>query len=323
MPKLSATPSLSTVLSGASLLVASACAVEPVGSSSQPIIGGEDTPVEMFPATGALLTNLVPTCTGTLVSPTVVLTAAHCVDPELTGSDEPQSFTLEANGLAAPLHTIVSGREVRIHPEWSLREPEQAGPTRWFDIALLILDSPIEDVEYGVIPTPEEAERALVPDATVEIVGYGQHDVDNQLAIGLKKNAITVIAEVGDHELQTSHPGDAQKCFGDSGGPAFVDMAGGLRIAGLASRLAGFKPSCVEGTLETRVDSYVEWIAEAAPEMCEELECDRDTGLPLSPDDGGCSVAGGGIGGSALALLGVLGLMGRNSSSRRRRRPVA
>jgi len=296
------------------------CAVDEAPDRvAAPIIGGADTPQEVYPATGALLVSLIPSCTGTLVSPSVVLTAAHCVDPELTGGQVP-GFTLQANGLAAPLHTIVEGAEARIHPDFDLnREPNQSGVTQWFDVALLILAEPIEDVEYGVIAVPAEAERALVAGSSVEIVGYGQNELDDMFAFGVKKNALTTIQDVGDFEIWTSPVGDPQKCFGDSGGPAYVEMAGGLRIAGLASRLPGPNAECVDGAIETRVDSYVEWIADNAPEMCDELECD-DTGLPVLPEaDGGCRTAFGSASPTWAPLLGVLLLLRRRRKHRNHR----
>jgi hypothetical protein len=73
----------------------------------------------------------------------------------------------------------------------------------------------------------------------------------------------------------------------------------------------------VDGTLETRVDPYVDWIAETAPEMCDELECDEDTGIPLPPstDDGGCSTGGTPQVPGMLLIIGLLAVLRRGRTA--------
>jgi MYXO-CTERM domain-containing protein len=297
-------------------LLVAGCAAEPVANRSQAIIDGQNATDEDFPAVGALMINFLPSCTGTLIAPTVVLTAAHCVDPEFIGDETPM-FTLNPNGLGGPLAEIIRGSEARMHTSFDLyREPSNPGVSEWYDIAVLVLAEPIYDVEYGVIPRPEEADEGLVDGVEVDIVGYGQSDVDDEFQAGLKMFARTEVVDVGDFEILTSPPGEPQKCYGDSGGPAFVNMGDGPRIAGIASRGPGPTERCINGTIETRTDAYGTWVATNAPEICDELECD-DSGLPIPPSDGGgCSTAGSHRPGLLPLLLALLAFVPR------RRRPT-
>src|SRR5689334_3949150 len=52
---------------------------EEIGFATEEIVNG--SPDSGHPATVALTTQGFPFCSGTLVTPTVVVTAAHCIDP--------------------------------------------------------------------------------------------------------------------------------------------------------------------------------------------------------------------------------------------------
>src|SRR5262245_44210878 len=78
--------------------------VDPAAAPVTPIIGGSDAAAGKWPDVAAVMfpapSGEVPGCTGTLVAPTVVLTAGHCdqiIDPPL-----PDHVLIGASSLARP-----------------------------------------------------------------------------------------------------------------------------------------------------------------------------------------------------------------------------
>src|SRR5690349_5575571 len=98
--------SLAIALSTASSLSAfSGCAAtgdpdggDPDVSRDNPIVNGQET--SDYPATGMLLVQGQPYCTGTVVAPRTVITAAHCVDQvdasQMTFGFGPSQYQIEA-----------------------------------------------------------------------------------------------------------------------------------------------------------------------------------------------------------------------------------
>ena len=249
------------------------------GAAGRPVIGGEVAEDGEFPATGALVIDmgdgLQPMCTGTLVAPNVVLTAAHCVDEIFLGDAVP-GFTLAIDGNALTEADVVPGRSKHKHPDFDLFSTPEPGVGQWFDIGLLVLDEPVQGVAPELMPTPEEADAVLQAGAQVDLVGYGYTD-QQAGAYGVKAVGRATLVEAGSHELLISEPGEQQNCNGDSGGPAYMELdGGGRRMVGVVSRSPDDNTVCDHGGIDTRVDPYIPWI--------EETLAGEDAGIPMPPD---------------------------------------
>lgn len=277
----------------------------PVEESARPIIGGQPSGESDYPATGVMLARVIGAdfgqmvCTGTLIAPDVVLTAAHCTIDFFGGAIPLEhffSFTLDVSAFGQtnvdlpPRTTKV--RRMVAHPDFDL--DALGGPNGQIrgladlkDIGLLFLEQPVTDVAPAVISRSED-EAGLIAGAAVEIAGYGTRMQDGMEA-GIKYQADTIINEVGPAEMQIGNlPPTPQKCHGDSGGPTYLEVADGLvpslRIIGVTSR-AYDESDCNKGGVDSRIEAYRDWLVAEMIAACTDgtrTACD-DGGGPAQP----------------------------------------
>jgi hypothetical protein len=182
-------------------------------------------------------------CTGTLISSSVVVTAAHCLD-----AIPATHVGFGVNGESTP----VAVREQHKHPLWD------GSYYSGHDVAVLLLASEVPGVapvELGL-----DAGAAQVGDA-LRIIGYGHDTAPLNTGFGLKRQA-AVSAGVGTDELfiEVKEADGTQTCFGDSGGPAMqVGDDGVERIVGVTS--FGFQ-SCTGGGYFTRLAAWADFLAD-------------------------------------------------------------
>jgi Leucine-rich repeat (LRR) protein len=193
-----------------------------VGPDARPAVEGE------FPSAVAIRSSGRPHCTGTLVAPKLVITAAHCV----------------SNGNVGLLKVHVG---VGTEPDFSQRGVAVASfgtsPTYQRDIggnsdvAYLVLAQPLDDVPITPVATdPEELRTLLASGTRPTLVGYGVHDNDIPASSGVKYLGPGTVKFFSRNEVWI---GDAQGdgCSGDSGGPAFGQLPNGeWRVFGVTSR---------------------------------------------------------------------------------------
>ena len=250
------------------------CAADDAASEPEPaatedaILGGRSE--SGWPAVGMLHFNSGNFGTGALISPTMVLTAAH------VGKGNPTKFYFGSPPAGKPptLQNLrsVAVAEIIIHPCYDT--PTRFGcPSRdAIDIALVRLAEPISDVvplkvidrplfEIWDFVSPWVGQRCAA-------VGFGAYVGDDKKAtFGSRRSASSIVSWVGPTELVTAR-GTGIATSGDSGGP----LVCGDQIIGTVRGSAGGSipkdASPYERIKEgyERSDLWRDWIARGGKE---------------------------------------------------------
>jgi secreted trypsin-like serine protease len=219
--------------------------VEPVASAAEAIIGGHDDAGD-----AAVVALVVRTqagdeglCSGLVVAPRVVLTAAHCVAPEAVGRDA--SFTvLLGSEIESALEIAVNS--VQFDPEFSLELI-----ARGHDVAVVITEMSMPVPALSLELPPE-----LTVGSSLRLVGYGVATPGDADSAGRKRDGVVPL-ESFDSQFLYLAPG-ASPCDGDSGGPALVAGDDGVeRVAGITSFARG---TCSSAAVVTNLSSYLPFV---------------------------------------------------------------
>jgi hypothetical protein len=218
-----------------------------------------------YPAVGTLTMGRVSFCSGALISPRAVLTAAHCIN---SASFQQQKIEFR---IDIPLdgrrfrsvYAEVDQAKSQAHPDYK-QEENNAGLllTLENDIAVVALKTPIHEV--SPLPLNKQKIDETWLGRTVEIWGYGKISYLTSLTSPHKYKASLKIdklgATIGSRVIPNTLRLTSEKsspCQGDSGGPYLMQLNGSQHIVAVHS-FGNALCVGVEGAF--RVDAYSDWI---------------------------------------------------------------
>jgi secreted trypsin-like serine protease len=196
-------------------------------------LDGED-----HPHVGLLIFDIggVPAwrCSGTLLSPTVMVTAGHCTFGASGGRvwfDTDVDAGRPGNGYPFSGGTAIEFAEIHSHPDFG------SAPFFMHDVGVVILSEPVSVPRYGSLPPlgllDGLATRRGLQQQIFVAVGYGVQSIvpDFQADLVRYQGEVKLVDVKGNFGIPagtsvtfSNSPGQSASggtCFGDSGGPVF------------------------------------------------------------------------------------------------------
>ena len=241
----------------------------------QEIVGGSSANDRT--AVVAIVSGDLLLCSATLIHPRVILTAAHCLPPNLSVPRDQLEvvfdFDISQRTETRRLVTAVA------HPSWN-----EARPGNDVGVASLDGDAPVPAMVYGTAPLDDTNIGQQV-----ELVGYGITS-KNGRGDGIRRKAVGTITVVETTTFDGA-PSPGITCNGDSGGPAIVNRNGVDEVVGINSR-----STCTDRFIEERPDAHADTFITPFVAAAQAATCDTDghcaTGCEQPDPDCPCAADG-------------------------------
>jgi trypsin len=267
-----------------------------VSSPAHAVVGGNDADPGEYPYVAHILIDRSFQCTGTLVTPRHVVTAAHCSSLAPGGianvpiGQPGQLIEVSIGAHETPAGSLLGGHEsdgehhvasaVHVNPGWA-----GLGSVS-HDAAIVELDTPSAKQPVKIASA---AERSLwAPGTMATIAGFGVTESGGDQPDVLQEARVPIVADsvaaeaypylvdgvdpvFGGFESRTQvaagfPQGGVDTCQGDSGGPLMVPAGDAMRLVGDTSYGAGCAEPGFPGVYGRLADATMrEWIASIAP----------------------------------------------------------